>query len=441
MKRWHLLATRIFCSAWCAAALLAVLTSARAGEKSEGGARWPLVYADDFESGSIEDWEPTDPKAWRIGNDIGNHFYSLFQASQYKPPVRSPQNRSLLKSVVVGSFRMDVRLQSTGRDYPHRDLCLFFGYQDPTHFYYVHLGKKTDDHCNQVFIVDGAPRKKISLTTTEGTPWGKGWHYARIVRDVKTGTIQVFFDEMDEPAMTAKDTTFTWGQVGVGSFDDTGNFDEIHLYGEKLKRGENNIPPEGFVALFNGRDLTGWKGLVGNPKTRAKMSEEELAKAQKKADEDMRKHWRVENGVLIFDGKGHSLCTVKDYKDFELYVDWKIEPKGDSGIYLRGSPQVQIWDAQARGIGSGGLFNNKKNPSKPLVMADNPPGEWNRFFIRMVGEKVTVYLNGKLVVDNVTLENYWERDKPIYRTGQIELQSHNTPLYFRNIFIRELPSQ
>jgi len=202
---------------------------------------------------------------------------------------------------------------------------------------------------------------------------------------------------------------------------------------------ELNQPPEGFTALFNGKDLTGWKGLVGNPKTRAKMSPEELAKAQAKADARMREHWKVEDGVLVFDGKGKSLCTAKDYGDFELYVDWKIKPNGDSGIYLRGTPQVQIWDpAHNGGVGSGGLYNNKKHPSKPLVTADNPIGEWNTFYIKMVGEKVTVKLNGKLVVDNVPLENYWERDKPIYDQGQIELQNHGNTLWFRNIFIREL---
>ena len=201
---------------------------------------------------------------------------------------------------------------------------------------------------------------------------------------------------------------------------------------------ELNKPPMGFTALFNGQDLTGWKGLVGNPKTRAAMSEKQLLAAQKKADEQMRAHWKVEDGVLVFDGKGKSLCTAKDYGDFEMYVDWKILPKGDSGIYLRGSPQVQIWDPGQHKVGSGGLYNNKKNPSKPTEIADNPIGEWNTFYIKMVGEKVTIKLNGKLVVDNVTLENYWERGKPIYSTGQIELQNHGNTLWFRNIYIKEL---
>jgi len=206
-----------------------------------------------------------------------------------------------------------------------------------------------------------------------------------------------------------------------------------------------NRPPEGFVALFNGRDLAGWKGLVGSPKTRREMSREELAKAQAKADEDMRAHWTVVDGALCFDGKGHSLCTAKDYGDFEMFVDWKIEAGGDSGIYLRGTPQVQIWDTANRRVGaqvgSGGLYNNKKGASKPLKLADKPVGEWNTFRIIMTGEVVTVYLNGVLVVDNVVMENYWERDKPIYPNGQIELQSHGSLLYFRNVFIREITNK
>jgi len=212
---------------------------------------------------------------------------------------------------------------------------------------------------------------------------------------------------------------------------------------DRAKQGGSNQPPRGSVALFNGKDLTGWKGLVGDPKTRQKMSRQELADAQAKADEATLTHWKVVDGVLCFDGKGHSLCTAKEYGDFELLVDWKIESGGDSGIYLRGSPQVQIWDPANTGVGaevgSGGLYNNKNGPSKPLKPADRPIGQWNTFRIIMIGEIVTVYLNDVLVVDNVVMENYWERDKPIYSVGQIELQSHNSPLYFRNIFIREIP--
>ena len=195
---------------------------------------------------------------------------------------------------------------------------------------------------------------------------------------------------------------------------------------------------EGFVPLFNGKDLSGWKGLVKDPPARARMTLGTLKKEQQAADEDMRRHWQVIDGTLVFDGKGQSLCTVKDYADFELFVDWKIEPQGDSGIYLRGSPQVQVWDPGQWPEGSGGLYNNKIGPAKSLQPADNPVGEWNTFTIRMAGERVTVHLNGALVVDDVVMENYWERDKPIYPTGQIELQAHSPPLYFKNIYIREL---
>ncbi len=439
----------------------------------------PLVFCDDFESGKVDRWAPSDPKAWRIQKQDGKFVYNQFQASKVKTPVRSPFNRSMIKDVTVSDFVFDVRLQSTIKDYGHRDMCLFFGFQDSAHFYYVHLGKKMDDHANQIFIVNGKPRTKISTKTTPGTNWDDAWHHARIERNAKTGDIRVYFDDMQKPVMTATDKTFASGQVGVGSFDDTGNFDNVNLFGTKVaattaavssaavssaavstasstvavtataaasvlaaveKRAEAaNVPPEGFTALFNGKDLTNWKGLVGNPKTRAKMTAEQLEAAQKKADESMRAHWKVVDGVIVFDGKGKSLCTAKDYGDFEFYVDFKIKEKGDSGIYLRGTPQVQIWDPKLRNIGSGGLFNNQKNPSKPLKLADNPVGEWNTFKIKMVGEKVTVHLNGVLVVDNVTLENYWERDKPIYSTGQIELQNHGNTLYFRNIYIREIP--
>lgn len=203
---------------------------------------------------------------------------------------------------------------------------------------------------------------------------------------------------------------------------------------------EDNTPPDGFSALFNGKDLTGWKGLVADPPKRAKMTADELTAAQAKADEGMRAHWKVVDGVLVFDGKGQNLCSEKDYGDFELYVDWKIEAKGDSGIYLRGCPQVQIWDLVNDGaeVGSGGLFNNQKNPSKPDTVADKPAGEWNTFHIVMKGERVTVFLNGTKVVDEVVLENYWERDKPIYSKGSIELQNHGNTLYFKNIYVKEL---
>ena len=199
---------------------------------------------------------------------------------------------------------------------------------------------------------------------------------------------------------------------------------------------------EGFVSMFNGKDLTGWQGLVETPLARSKMKPAELAKKQLEANKKVPLNWSVRDGMIWFSGNGDNLCSVKDYGDFEMYVDWKISKFGDSGIYLRGSPQVQIWDTSrvdaGAQVGSGGLYNNQKNQSKPLVVADNPVGDWNTFRLLMIGEKVSVWLNGVLVVENVTLENYWDRNIPIFPKGAIELQAHGTDLAFRDIFVREI---
>ena len=200
----------------------------------------------------------------------------------------------------------------------------------------------------------------------------------------------------------------------------------------------------GFVSLFNGVNLDGWKALVGNPIIRSKMTASQLQAAEDSANEKTKGDWIAKDGLLIFTGHGNNLATTKQYGDIEMYVDWKIKPKGDAGIYLRGTPQVQIWDTSRREVGaqvgSGGLYNNQKHESKPLSVADNKVGEWNRFHIIMKGDRVTVYLNGSLVTDNVPLENYWDRSMPLFPREQLELQAHGTEVAYRNIFARELPT-
>tara|TARA_R110000796_G_scaffold67449_3_gene154715 strand:+ start:30350 stop:33751 length:3402 start_codon:yes stop_codon:yes gene_type:complete len=213
-----------------------------------------------------------------------------------------------------------------------------------------------------------------------------------------------------------------------------------------VKEFLDKMPNEkGFVSLFNGKDFTGWEGLVKDPIARSKMSAKQLAVAQAIANEQMMKDWFIKDGVIGFKGEGYNnICTIKDYGDFEMLVDWKITNGGDSGIYLRGTPQVQIWDIarikDGAQVGSGGLYNNQQYESKPLVVADNPIDEWNTFRIKMVGERVTVYLNGVLVTDNTVLENYWDRSKAIFTKGAIELQAHGEDLGFRNIYVREINS-
>lgn len=211
---------------------------------------------------------------------------------------------------------------------------------------------------------------------------------------------------------------------------------DVREYLEKMPK------EKGSVSIFNGKDLSGWHGLVKNPVARAKMTPDELVKEQVIADAKMLNNWSVKDGCIVFNGSGDNLCSTKMYGDFEMIVDWRISKNGDSGIYLRGAPQVQIWDTArvdvGAQVGSGGLYNNQKNPSKPLVLADNAIGDWNTFRIKMEGERVTVYLNGILVVDNVVMENYWDRTLPIFPKEAIELQAHGTDLAFRNIFVKEI---
>jgi hypothetical protein len=208
-------------------------------------------------------------------------------------------------------------------------------------------------------------------------------------------------------------------------------------------------PPKGFTALFNGKDLSGWHGmphydpykLVG-PFQGWTLIEKWTA--------DARKHWKVEGGELVNDGKGAYLTTDKEYGDIELLLEYKTVPKADSGIYLRATPQVQIWDYTREGgkwdrgadKGSGGLYNNARgSPGRdPLVLADRPFGEWNSFRILQVGERTTVYLNGKLVVDHARLQNYWNRKLPLAKKGPIQLQTHGGEIRWRNIFIRSIPA-
>ena len=205
-------------------------------------------------------------------------------------------------------------------------------------------------------------------------------------------------------------------------------------------------PPAGFRAIFNGRDLSGWYGL--NPHQGTKLEGEKRAANLKQQRDDFAKHWSVENGELVNVGTGPYATTEEEFGDIEFLIEYKTVAKADSGIYLRGTPQVQIWDYTKEGgkwdrnadKGSGGLFNNPKgSPGQlPLVLADKPFGEWNAFRIKQVGAKTWVWLNDKLVTDNVVLENYWERDKPIYPTGQIELQNHGNQLFFKNLYLKKL---
>ena len=210
-------------------------------------------------------------------------------------------------------------------------------------------------------------------------------------------------------------------------------------------------PPKGFEALFNGKELTGWHGMPHfDPYKLAAMTEDARNAQIEKWTEDAKKHWSIDKDDLVNDGNGAYLTTDKEYGDIEFLVEYKTVAKADSGIYLRATPQVQIWDFTEAGgkwnlgadKGSGGLWNNSKGaPGKdPLVLADKPFGEWNSFRIIQVGERTTVYLNGKLVVDHAKLENFWNRKIALLKKAPIQLQTHGGEIRWRNMFIREIPS-
>jgi len=207
-------------------------------------------------------------------------------------------------------------------------------------------------------------------------------------------------------------------------------------------------PPAGFMALYNGRDLTGWRGgETHDPRKWLALPEAERARLDAEWTADMRRHWRAEGDELVNDGAGKYATTIREYGDFELLLEYKTVAGADSGIYLRGCPQVQIWDSTDRskfGIGadkgSGGLWNNSPNtPGKdPLVKADRAFGEWNQFRIVMVGARVSVWLNGRHVVDHALLENYYDRATPIPARGPIQLQTHGGEIRWRNVYLREI---
>lgn len=203
------------------------------GQKSTIPENYQLVYSQSFENPqAIQDFVMTDPSAWKINKMDGQHTLELFGKSNYESRVRSPFNIAVLESVLLGDFVLEVKLAQSGREYGHRDLCLFFGIQSPTNFYYTHIASVADQNANNVFIVNDEPRTNIATKTTAGTDWGKtnSWHTARIERNSQTGAIRVYFDDWDQPIMEANDLHFPSGKIGFGSFDDTGQFDEIKIW-------------------------------------------------------------------------------------------------------------------------------------------------------------------------------------------------------------------
>ena len=208
----------------------------------------PLVHQDDFESAdALSRWFPTQADKWKITeteSDQGKALHNLGASRAYKPPHRSPLSITLLKDKVLGDFVLTAKVKTLQTSRGHRDMCIFFGWQNPAHFHYVHLGEKPDRNSSQIFIVKDKPRTPITKTNTGGIPWKDDtWHDVKLVRKVKDGVIEVYFDDMKTPAKTAVDTTFQWGLVGLGSFDDLGMWDDVRINGV-LVEGQSPVLPD-----------------------------------------------------------------------------------------------------------------------------------------------------------------------------------------------------
>ncbi len=201
-------------------------------------------------------------------------------------------------------------------------------------------------------------------------------------------------------------------------------------------------------ALFNGTDLSGWYAIkTQNPREFKKLPPEEQQKLISDAKANTAKFWKVENGILVNDGTGPFLTSEKEFRDFDLKLEFKIAPGTDSGVYLKASPQVQIWDfthepsfKHGAEKGSGGLWNNKAHPDArmPLVLADNPVGQWNKLHVTQTGARTTIVLNEKKIVEHQIMDNYWNRERPLIASGPIQLQTHGGRMEWRNIIAEEL---
>lgn len=194
-----------------------------------------LLLAEDF-GATLRSWHFTDRAAWKQVEDDGGPALFLFQASDYEPPVRSPVNLAIYDDLKVSDFILEVKIKSTSRQYGHRDACIAFGWNDPSHYYYLHLAPQSDPHANSIFLVNNEPRVSIALERTTGTAWQDDvYHTIRIKRDSQTGSIDVYFDDLENPVMRAIDKTLSSGQIGLGSFDDTALYKDLRVWGKRAQ--------------------------------------------------------------------------------------------------------------------------------------------------------------------------------------------------------------
>lgn len=228
----------------CAAGLLLGACAATEPHDALAAAPWPVVYAEDFATADrLTGFAFSDPTQWRWSGADGRTSLELFGVSNYEPPCRSPTSIALVPDLEVADFDLEADLLQTGRDYGHRDLCLFFGWQSPRRFYYVHLATTPDGNAHNIFRVADAPRTNLAPVAAHGVEWGTGWHHVRLERCVGSGTIRVWWDRSAEPILTAGCTAFDWGRIGFGSFDDSGRVTAVRIRAPAVRPARGGAHP------------------------------------------------------------------------------------------------------------------------------------------------------------------------------------------------------
>jgi hypothetical protein len=420
-------------------------------------AGYELVYEQDFDSpAALNDFRFTDPRAWKLGDREGDGTLELHGGSKYSPPHRSPGNIALLSTLQLESFVIEAKLLQTGREYGHRDMCIFFGFVDPSKYYYAHIATRTDPHAHNIFIVNQAPRTKISTKTTQGVQWGQNvWHRVRVARDAKDGTIRVYYDDMGTPIMEATDRNFPTGYVGFGSFDDTGMVDSVKIWapGAKSRRAskvfavkplqpieeEPDVTTEEFRPLFDGKTLEGWKLAEGKASGKMKFEVDQGAVL----------------GTCVQGQPNGFLRTENLFGDFIFTCEVKFEVPGNSGIQFRSEQRENdgrvfgyqceidpsdrrysagIYDEARRGW-LFPLWGEAYKKAREAFQMD----KWNRFTIQTRGRRLQTWVNG------VPCSDYTDTDpENLTPRGFIALQVHGGrqgQIRWRGLKIRELASE
>jgi len=419
-----------------------------------------LVYAPDFANPRfVDDFVFSDPKAWRASDEKDGAALELFGKSDYQPKFRSPFNVALLADKVFTDVVIDADICSTVKPYGHQDMCVFYGFELPTHFYYTHIAVKPDPHAQNCFIVNDAERKAIASDVSPGVTWGVNeWHHVRVDRHGSSGSIAVFFDDMAKPIMRAVDRTFPSGYIGFGSFDDMGKIRNVRVYAPLVAERKTDFfhrkhdtstgsasltdakKPAGWKLLFDGATTAGWRGLGINGFPHDQ--------------------WAIENGCfhcLGKPGKTYDLITESKYENFELSFEWMVpKPMGNSGVKYRVQeqkgegfafgPEYQLMNDP--GVtdkhATGSLYDVLPPQGKKLKPAD----EFNESRIVIRGSHGEHWLNGVKVVEfdfnspqlreAVSKSKFKNTDWAKNPLGYIALQNHHDEVFFRNIKLREL---